>query len=61
MDLAASIRNKAVDKWNGVLDEGLLTLSSVSRDFDVDTAWHELALIADAALRNVSHPEAPVL
>ena len=50
-DLAASVRNKAVDKWDGVLDEDLLTLSSASRDFDVDAAWRELVVIAEALSR----------
>lgn len=50
-DLAASVRNKAVDKWDVVLDEDLLTLSSASRDFDVDAAWRELTAIAEAVSR----------
>ena len=54
--LAASVRNKVVDKWDGVLDEGLLTLSSASRDFDVEAAWHELSLIAGTSSRDASCP-----
>lgn len=61
IDLAASVRNKVVDKWDGVLDEGLLTLSSASRDFDIDAAWRELALIAGAGPRSASYPGAPVI
>ncbi|MBR7829302.1 DEAD/DEAH box helicase [Actinospica sp. MGRD01-02] len=46
--LAGIVKNKAVEKWDGVLDEKLLTLSCAARDVDVAAAWEELALIADA-------------
>lgn len=47
VDLARAVKNKAVDKWDEVLDESLLTLSSASRDIDVATAWDELARLAE--------------
>jgi hypothetical protein len=45
--LAGSVKNKAVEKWDGVLDESLLTLISAARDIDVAAAWDELAHLAE--------------
>lgn len=48
-ELARHVRTKMVQKWDAVLDEGLLDLASAHRDLDVEGAWDELGRLAARA------------
>ena len=46
LELARYVENKVVDKWDEVLDDGLLDLACAHRDLDVDGAWRVLQRLA---------------